>query len=336
MRKPRTSKRISLESLLPKRRRERRRVELLGGVSAALFGILIVGIFFASGLQQFALRSPSIAAVISAILVDLANGDRSSDGLSTLSLNPKLVAVAQAKANDMAAKGYFAHISPEGVDPWHWFEEIGYDYSFAGENLAVDFSDSSDVERAWMHSPTHRDNILNSKFTEIGIATAEGIYQGHVTTFVVQSFGAPSDVEIRLNEREEEIVPEDPTETAIAIAPPSEDDVQVLGSSAEVGISETVSPMIEPNVAAALAKEVSGDVPLWGYVVGFPKNTLKYVYYLLGFFVLLALAVETGFEIRSHHRKKAIRAGLLLVTMALLFIVADYAFFVEPVLAQAF
>src|SRR4029079_16600268 len=124
-------------------------------------------------LQRFALRSPETAAVISAVLVDLANGDRAQHGYGTLTLNSTHVAAAQAKANDMAAKGYFAHVSPDGTDPWHWFKEAGYQFDYAGENLAVNFVDSGDVNDAWMNSPTHRDNILNPHYTEIGIATAE-------------------------------------------------------------------------------------------------------------------------------------------------------------------
>lgn len=343
MSKSKRPQRRFLKSLLPKRKRERRQVELLGGVSVTLLTVLIVGTFFASSLQQYALRSSSVGAVIAAILVDLANTDRSARGLETLTMDPTLVAVAQAKANDMASKGYFSHISPEGLDPWHWFKTIGYEYSFAGENLAIDFSDSGAVERAWMNSPTHRDNILNSKFTKIGIATAQGTYQGRTTTFVVQVFAQPSDTAPAFAGVVEETTPEDPTETAIASAPSTEEgDVLVLGSeTTEEDVAPAASKvpepaLTEPVLAATLAEEVSGDVPLWGYIVGFPKDALQYAYYILGLLILLALAIETGLEIRSHHRKKAMRAGLLLVVMVGLFIVADYSFFAEPVLAQTF
>ncbi len=327
MRKSHTSKRPHLKSFLPRGKEERRQIELLGGVSVMLVGVLIVGMFFTSSLQQMALRSSSVAAVVSAVLVNLANGDRSANGLGELTSNPTLVAVAQAKANDMAAKGYFAHVSPEGIDPWHWFNTIGYEYSFAGENLAVDFSDSGDVERAWMNSPTHRDNILNSKFTEIGIATAQGMYEGRATTFVVQVFATPVNADAVFAEVRE-VIPEDPTETAVASAA-AESGVQVLGSATE----ETLL-MTEPAVAAALAKEVGGDVPLWGYAVSFPQETLKYAYYVVAFLILVALAIEVRLEFRAHHQKKAWRAGVLLAVMIGLFFVADYAFFAEPLIAQ--
>lgn len=142
--------------------------------------------------QRFALqRNSYLAAVASRVLVDLTNQERSQTSLASLTINPVLTQAAQAKAHDMATKGYFAHTSPEGITPWHWFSSVGYTYVYAGENLAINFSDSSEVDRAWMNSPAHRANIVNGNFTEIGIATEEGVYNGKQTTFVVQLFGRP-------------------------------------------------------------------------------------------------------------------------------------------------
>ena len=148
------------------------------------FGIGVVPRIILDSTDQF-------AAVISSALIDLTNADRSANAVPTLLVSPFLQQAAQAKADDMARNGYFAHVSPSGVTPWHWFSLVGYDYSAAGENLAIDFFQSADVERAWMNSPFHRANILNNTFTEIGIATATGTYEGHETTFVVQMFGRP-------------------------------------------------------------------------------------------------------------------------------------------------
>lgn len=132
-----------------------------------------------------------LALVLPNTLVDQTNQTRIASNLPPLTENPLLTAAAQKKANDMAAKGYFAHTSPEGITPWYWFQQAGYKYTYAGENLAVNYSDSNDVTRAWLNSPAHRDNILNSHYTQIGIATAQGTYQGQSTVFVVQLFGRP-------------------------------------------------------------------------------------------------------------------------------------------------
>lgn len=163
-----------------------RKGALAGFAFLAVFAFF-VGVFHVSLIQN----TNFLSAVISRTLVDLANADRSQSKIGTLRINPTLEQVAQMKANDMATKGYFAHTSPEGLNPWHWFKQAGYDFVYAGENLAVNFSDSAEVDKAWMNSPGHRDNILNTKYTEVGIATANGVYQGRPTTFVVQVFGRP-------------------------------------------------------------------------------------------------------------------------------------------------
>jgi hypothetical protein len=98
---------------------------------------------------------------------------------------------AQEKADDMAQNGYFAHTSPDGKTPWYWLDQVGYNYSYAGENLAVNFTDSQDVTAAWMNSPEHRANILKANYTEVGTGVAEGMYDGNETIFVAQDFGTP-------------------------------------------------------------------------------------------------------------------------------------------------
>jgi len=131
------------------------------------------------------------AAILPNILVQLTNSDRNTNNLNSLKKSHLLQQAAQLKANDMAAKGYFSHNSPDGKTPWYWLNTVGYKYVHAGENLAVKFSTSQGVEAAWMKSPEHKANILGSQFTEIGIATAQGIYKEKETTFVVQFFGQP-------------------------------------------------------------------------------------------------------------------------------------------------
>jgi uncharacterized protein YkwD len=135
---------------------------------------------------------PFVAAIAASTLIEFTNADRRENQLGNLRVSAALQEAAQLKADDMAAKGYFAHESPDGHSPWYWFQTAGYDFSYAGENLAVDFSESDDVEKAWMSSLQHRANILSGNFTEIGIATAEGMYEGRQATFVVQEFGAPA------------------------------------------------------------------------------------------------------------------------------------------------
>ncbi len=123
-------------------------------------------------------------------LVSLTNSERSKNGLGSLSVNSALTAAASAKANDMLAKNYFAHTSPDGRTPWDFIHAAGYNYTYAGENLAIGYSSASELMSAWMASATHRENILNSNFREIGIAVVAGKYDGVDTIIVAQEFGA--------------------------------------------------------------------------------------------------------------------------------------------------
>lgn len=156
-----------------------------------LFLVVVILVVFIIGQSPAFYLGYDQAAVLPSVLVDLTNNERYSNGLGELAINPLLTASAQAKANDMARNGYFAHTSPTGESPWFWFSQIGYSYRSAGENLAVGFFESEDVETAWMNSLTHRANILSSKYSEIGIAVAKGTYQGVDVVFVVQHFGRP-------------------------------------------------------------------------------------------------------------------------------------------------
>lgn len=170
-----------------KRRRTRKHSHLLE-VTAIAGGVMIL-VIVALGLRM---SGPDFsAAVVQSDLIAYTNVERARNELGLLKENPVLNAAAQAKANDMAAQGYFSHTGPDGQAPWRWFVAAGYDYRFAGENLAVRFSDSREVVNAWMASPTHKANITKAQYQEIGIGVADGTYQGMPVTFVVQFFGTP-------------------------------------------------------------------------------------------------------------------------------------------------
>jgi hypothetical protein len=153
---------------------------------------LVAEAVFVFGVKYIIPQSKLFGIIETNALVDETNQNRVANNLPALQVNPMLQEAAQEKANDMATKGYFAHTSPQGLTPWYWFENVGYSFSYAGENLAVNFSDSQDVTNAWMNSPEHRANILSVDFTQIGIATAQGTYNGQPATYVVEEFGTPA------------------------------------------------------------------------------------------------------------------------------------------------
>lgn len=122
-------------------------------------------------------------------LLNLLNQNRKSVGLAPLTENNDLNKAARLKAEDMIKNGYFAHQSPSGITPWAWFKAAGYSYKYAGENLAVGFLDSQAVYNAWINSPSHKKNLLNKNYTEVGTAIISG-FEGN-SIVVVQEFGSP-------------------------------------------------------------------------------------------------------------------------------------------------
>lgn len=124
-------------------------------------------------------------------LLELTNEQRESLGLRSLVENSKLNRAAYLKAQDMLTKDYFGHLSPTGLLSWHWFKEAGYDYQYAGENLAIGFLDSEEVYQAWNGSLPHKTNLVNPNYQDIGIAVVKGDFQGNETAVVVQLFASP-------------------------------------------------------------------------------------------------------------------------------------------------
>lgn len=91
----------------------------------------------------------------------------------------------------MATKEYFAHISPAGINPWYWIKESQYQYRAAGENLAIGFPTARETVLAWLDSPSHRDNLLNNQYIDIGVAVKAVEINGDNGILVVQMFGLP-------------------------------------------------------------------------------------------------------------------------------------------------
>lgn len=149
--------------------------------------ILVVAFFAA-----FAFSNSNLAYAAefdSTDVINFLNQEREENNLDILIEDQTLSQVAQMKAEDMIKNDYFAHTSPQGKSPWYWFEKGGYDYKFAGENLAVNYSNAEEQHEAWMNSPTHRANILNPNYREVGVAVMEGKIEGEKSTITVQLFG---------------------------------------------------------------------------------------------------------------------------------------------------
>ncbi len=260
-----------------------------------------------------------LAAVIQSEILSLTNDERARQNVGSLSQDSLLDRSAQAKAEDMAAKGYFSHESPDGTTPWAWIDETGYEYQYAGENLAVRFVDSKDVVTAWMASPTHKANLLKASYSEIGIGIAQGMYQGQPATFVVQHFAKPRQVSAAA-----------PTPPApLATASPSTSVVAVLGAEAEsepIAVKEVPPAVpVEAEVSAPVAAPTSTfDDSLarqLGRVLSEPRAATGWA--LGGMAALLMAALAFAFvhhmQIQAHDLllPGAVVAGIALMLIAI-------------------
>ncbi|HEX5714901.1 MAG TPA: CAP domain-containing protein [Thermoanaerobaculia bacterium] len=125
-------------------------------------------------------------------MLALVNAARKKAGLKTLRLNSVLHKAAQAHAEDMLARGYFAHESPSGTTVRERSRKAGYDWAAVGENIAFGQTSVDEVMETWMDSPGHRKNILSRNYTEMGVGLALGKGpDGKYQILWVQNFGAP-------------------------------------------------------------------------------------------------------------------------------------------------
>lgn len=159
----------------------------------ALFAYLCFFILLQVGFSIIGYVQPGILGVSGTLdqkkLIELTNLERQKMGLSPVAENSALDQAAQLKAQNMFAENYWAHFSPSGKTPWDFILGSGYKFSFAGENLAKNFQSSEEVIKAWMASPTHRDNLLNPRYKDIGMAVSDGVLNGQKTLLVVEEFG---------------------------------------------------------------------------------------------------------------------------------------------------
>lgn len=173
-----------------------------------------------------------MATITPTSLLDDTNAERSQKHLAILKYSEKLSEAAFMKANDMFTQQYWAHEAPNGATPWQWFAKVGYNYTYAGENLAKNYRSTSAMMNAWMASQKHRDNILNSHYTEVGFAVVDGDLDGKQTTLVVALFGSPA----------ASTAVAGATETRVSMAPVIHTDGSVIGQFGSV--LQSASPTV--------------------------------------------------------------------------------------------
>lgn len=158
--------------------------------------LAVIAVLFFTGFSFSAIRTnlPSVLGTFSDIsseqLLLFTNQKRQENALSPLSLNQQLSNAASGKASDMFAQNYWAHNSPDGKTPWVFIKGAGYNYIYAGENLARGFTNAQDVINAWMASPEHRKNMLSANYQNVGYAVETGKLNGEDTVLVVEMLGS--------------------------------------------------------------------------------------------------------------------------------------------------
>jgi len=154
------------------------------------FYILYFSLFFGAVGIFLLPKSACLAAIETDSIISLTNAERQRAGIDGLQENNLLSQAARAKGQAILTAQIFQHNFPNKKFS-SWIKESGYQYNYVGENLAINFVTDEGVIRAWLNSPTHKNNLLNENFSDIGVAVLNGKFQGNNTTLVVQIFGSP-------------------------------------------------------------------------------------------------------------------------------------------------
>lgn len=258
-----------------------------------LFGLLRVIPFIKPGILGYA------SNIHIQELLNYTNKEREKVGVSDLKMNSSLSVAAEQKAKDMFAQGYWAHVAPDGKEPWDFILAQDYDYAYAGENLAKNFNDSEEVVRAWYNSPSHRENLLSRNYNEVGFAVVNGVLNGYETTLVVQMFGkvrTPSyTAAVPKEVMQKEVLPAVEISEAPAVAQ----------ERVEVSVSSNAEPIIDVSNAVKSVNIVFGGfmVSLLGLDLWFSKkfgirkitgHTLAHLAFLIMAFIGVWFAIVPG------------------------------------------
>lgn len=252
--------------------------------TALAAAIKVMVVVFVLLLPEEAFLMPEILAVQQDKVIALTNEFRKKSGLPELKENIRLFSSSGAKAEDMAREQYFSHQSPKGKTLSFFLDQAGYQYRVAGENLAVGYFDAQETVEAWKASPTHRANLLDKDFTEIGVGARRGVFEGASSVFLAQHFGQPKNLV------------ENP-----ALALNNENTIPLKEAPAIYVAGQKISPASKYILANHTLAEIE---PIFGFS--------KMIYLSLIVFFTLVLALNVLVEIRRQ------KAHVIIRTLALL------------------
>jgi hypothetical protein len=270
-------------------------VTIIFAVSAFLLGI-------SYGNYKFLHETVLGANIATNVLVDLANENRLDNKVPLLKRNDLLDTAASLKAEDMIANNYFAHFAPDGTTPWYFIQKAGYQFTYAGENLAINFDTEKDVDEAWMGSPKHRENLLNTNFQEIGMAAKNGVYEGNDTVYIVQMFASPE-------KPEKKETPE--------LLPPEKINVKIVQESKDF-ISVKNLDTQKPATATPVVAGVETYSTWYDRFIFDSSYYIQLFYIVLIIIIIFAILLRMIIEYKRQHTKHLIISGLFLLSILVL------------------
>jgi len=233
---------------------------------------------------------PCLADISQTKVIDLSNLVRAEQGLDKLDTDKQLMQAARHKAKAIIEEQTFSHTLGNRRFS-SWIKQAGYEYNYVGENLAIDFATESGAINAWLASPTHRKNLLNPEFTEIGVAILEDRFQDRETTLIVQVFGKPLEPATASRSNQQ---------VAGTSSPPGEKTAYHSGAAAKAGTSGPADPPDKQDLGAPLmAAGKSTDRP--------GPNQLVFS---LAAAILLAFGFWVHHVIAEHKRKLRLPVSL--------------------------
>ena len=268
-------------------------------------------------LPEQAFLMPDILSVEQDKIIYLTNELREKNDLPRLAENLKLYSSSALKSEDMIKYNYFSHTGPDNHVLSYFLHQAEYDYTVAGENLAVGYFDAESMMKAWQASPSHRANLLDKDYTEIGVSMAKGIYLGGSTVFAAQHFGQPrntaasttlASTQMSGKVQSDYVSPTDTVKKVLAI--------RTVGASSENSNGDGVIGSTDKSFwrkYVAANNMLGHTTPVFGLS--------KMIYLSLIIFFTLALLLNVLVEIKMQHKHVIVRSLALIGVLAVLWLV---------------
>lgn len=293
-------------------------------VVAVTLKLAVTGLLFTAYPNQ-----AQLAAIVSSNMIRLTNQSRAEAGLPPLNESSALASFAKIKGEDMIERNYFAHDTPDGKRPWEWIDRGEYDYIYAGENLAMDFVTAEVVHEAFMKSPSHRRNILNPNYQDIGVAVLKGEIDGHQTILLVNFFGSEraNTAPIATTQEPSDLEPveadqDTPSNVAGVEAPVEPIPQNIAAENPELGVEGS-----HPGIIVVTTKDTNARA-LVDWVVEY--SNIFFIAFLI--FMLISLALNVFVKVQVQHASVILQSSVVIALLIALLLVKFH--FVEKVASQ--